>query len=394
MVSPPPLNDLKLHYQRIKDEVDAAIAEAMAGGWYILGERVQHFEEEFARYVGASYGIGVASGTEALRVALLALGTTPGDEVITVANAGVPPVAAIDAAGAHPVFVDVDPATCNMDPALLERAITPRSRAVLVVHLYGHPADMGAILAIARRHGLKVLEDCAQAHGAMYRGQRVGSLGDAAAFSFYPTKNLGAFGDAGMVTTSDSAVADRARLLRNYGWRRQYYSEVRGSNSRLDEVQAAVLLAKLPHLEEWNERRRRLAALYTSLLDGLVETPVEQPWARAVYHLYVVRTKERDALQAHLRARGIGTGIHYPLPVHLQPAYRHLGVPRGALPVTESMALEALSLPMYPELEEEQVEMVAAAIREFFREAPWTVTSTRSCSAGRKDTGGTGDSGP
>ena len=311
----------------------------------------------------------MASGTDALHLALRAVGIGPGDEVITVANAGVPGVAAIELAGGRPVFVDVDPTTYTMNPALIEQAITSRTRAILPVHLYGHPADMDPILKIARRYGLMVVEDAAQAHGARYKGRRVGSIAHIGCFSFYPTKNLGGCGDGGAVVTNDPDLAERVRLLRQYGWEKQYYSTLRGVNSRLDELQAAILRVKLRHLERWNARRRRLAARYADLLDGSpVSLPAETPGVVHVYHLYVIRTPHRDALRERLRRMGIGTGVHYPLPAHLQTAYRDLGWQPGSLPVTEQLAGEVLSLPMFPELTEDEVERVAAAIRAFLVE--------------------------
>lgn len=332
----------------------------------------------------------MASGTEAIWLALLAVGVQPGDEVLTAANAGVPPVAAIELAGARPVFADVDPATHALDPERVAAAVTPRTRALLPVHLYGHPADLAALLEIARRHDLRLVEDASQAHGAEYRpsgpgGQRsgvgqsgqgwpagaswrrVGTFGDAAAFSLYPTKNLGALGDAGVVLTNDERVAERLRLLRQYGWRERYRSEIRGVNSRLDELQAAVLRVKLRHLEVLNAARRALAARYRAGLAGLdgLELPGEAPWARHVYHLYVVQTDRRDALRAYLRERGVGSGVHYPLPAHLQPAYRDLGYCPGSLPATERLAERVLSLPLYPGLDPAQVDLVADHVRAF-----------------------------
>jgi len=367
LATPPPLNDIRLHDRSLAGEVRAAIDAVIDDGQFILGARGAAFEHRFADFVGVRHGIGVASGTDALRLGLLALGVRAGDAVVTVANAGVPPVAAIEAAGAHPVFVDVDSVTQMLDPSELERAISPAVKAVVVVHLYGHPADMAPILDIARRHGVKVLEDCAHAHGARHHGRTVGSLGDAAAFSFYPTKNLGAVGDAGMVVSNDDAVAERARLLRNYGWQQDRCSEVAGYNSRLDELQAAVLLVKLQRLRAWNARRVELAARYAAWLSDVVEVPGTQPWAEHVYHLYVIRTARRDELRDSLTARGIGCGIHYAPPVHRLPAYRRLQPSSGPLPVTERLAETVLSLPMYPELKEEQVDLVGRAVCDFFR---------------------------
>lgn len=333
-------------------------------GWFVLGEQVEAFEREFAEYCGARYAVGVGSGTEALHLGLLALGVEPGDEVITVAFTAVPTATAIWLAGARPVFVDVDPGTYTMDPSQVEDRITPRTKVILPVHLYGHPADLDPLLDVARRHGLGVLEDAAQAHGARYRGRPIGSIGDATAFSFYPTKNLGACGDGGMVTTSDPKLAEKLRLLRNYGQRSRYVHEVQGANSRLDEVQAALLRVKLAKLEGWNAERRRRADEYRARLRGVV-VPREESWARHVWHLYVVRSEQRDALQEHLRARGVGTLIHYPTPVHLQPAFRWLGLPEGSLPNTERLAGEILSLPLYPELPLSDVAYVAEQVNAF-----------------------------
>jgi dTDP-4-amino-4,6-dideoxygalactose transaminase len=356
-----PIFDLKAQYASLKPELDDAALRVMGSGWFIQGQEHNAFEAEFAAYCEARHAIGVANGTDAIRIGLQALGVARGDEVITVANVGMPPVAAIKEAGATPVFVDVDPATRNIDPALIEAAITPRTRAVLAVHLFGHPVDVDAIRTVTERHGIKLMEDCAQAHGARYKGRRVGSLGDAAAFSFYPTKNLGAYGDGGCVTTNDADVADRARLLRGYGWRKQYLSESHGFNSRLDELQAAILRVKLRYLDAANEERRRRAAIYDEALSGVM-TPTTTEWATPVYHLYVVEADSRDALRVALDKSGIGTGVHYPLPSHLQPACADLGLGAGALPVTETLAGRIVSLPMYPELPIEQVERVAQTV--------------------------------
>jgi len=356
-----PFNDLKPQYAAIKDEVDAAIRGVLERGWYILGPEVEAFEAEFAAYCGARYAVGVGSGTEALHLALWACDLKPGDEVITVAHTAVPTINAISLTGARPVFVDVDPATRTMDPAAAAAAVTPRTRALLPVHLYGHPADMAPLQALAREHGLRLIEDAAQAHGAEYRGTRAGRLGDLAAFSFYPTKNLGAYGDGGMVVTDDAALAERVRLLRNYGQTDRYHHQIEGLNSRLDELQAAVLRVKLRHLDEWTAARRARAARYAARL-ARVAPPVEAPWARHVYHLYAVTVPRRAAVQEALAAEGIGTLVHYPIPAHLQPAYAHLGVPRGSLPVTERLADEVLSLPLYPELSLDQIDAAAAAL--------------------------------
>jgi len=343
-----------------EEEAEAA-RRPLLSGWLTQGPEVAAFEAEFAAYCEAKHAVGVANGTDAIRIGLQALGVQPGDEVITVANVGMPPVAAIREAGATPVFVDVDPVTRNIDPTKIEAAITPRTRAVLAIHLFGHPIDVDAIRAVTDPRGIKLMEDCAQAHGARYKGKRVGSLGDAAAFSFYPTKNLGAYGDGGCLTTNDDDVADRARLLRGYGWRQRYLSETHGFNSRLDELQAAILRVKLRHLDAANEERRRRAAVYDERLQG-VATPATAAWAEPVYHLYVVETDNRDELRAALNAAGVGTDIHYPLPSHLQPACANLGQGKGSLPVTETLAARVLSLPIYPELPMPHVERVAEIV--------------------------------
>lgn len=352
----------KAQYLAHRQEIDDAVRRVLESGWYILGDEVRAFEEEFAAYLGVGYSIGVGSGTEALHLALVACGIGHGDEVITVSHTAVATVAAIELAGAKPVFVDIDPVTYTMDPDLLENGITSKTKAVIPVHIYGHPAPMGDILTIAREYGICVIEDCAQAHGATYRGKRVGSFGDMACFSFYPTKNLGAFGDGGAVVTSDHELAEKARLLREYGWAERYVSHIPGWNTRLDEVQAAILRVKLKHLDFGNSRRIKLAKLYS---DGLFETditlPMVQKGAAHVYHLHVIRVKERDSLQTYLRSKDIGVSVHYPVPVHLQPAYEKNAV---SLPNSEIAAHEVLSLPMYPELTESQVQFVIDSIKE------------------------------
>ncbi len=360
-----PLTDLRAQYLSVKAEVDAAVARVLDSGWYILGEEVAAFEREFAAYCGAADCVGVGSGTEALHLALLACGVGPGDEVITVSHTAVATVAAITLTGARPVLVEVDAETYTMDPVALEAAITPRTRAVIPVHLYGHPADLDPILEVARRAGVRVIEDCAQAHGATYRGRPVGTWGDLGCFSFYPTKNLGALGDGGAVVGCDLALIERVRLLREYGWAAQarYVSQVKGLNSRLDELQAAVLRVKLRHLDSWNEARRALAARYQAWLPPSVVRPIERPGCRHVYHLYVVRVPDRDRVRARLQEMGIGTGIHYPVPIHRQPAYQDLAPPSGGLAHTERLAGEILSLPMSPTLTEDQLAEVAEAVR-------------------------------
>lgn len=365
-----PIFATKPQYLAIKAEIDAAIAEVLEINFFILGRFLEAFEQEFASWLGVEHAVGVGNGFDAIHLALRACGIGPGDEVLTVAHTAVATAVAISAVGARPVFVDIDPETYCMDPAAAATAITPRTRAIVPVHLYGHPAEMGRLLDLARRHNLVVIEDAAQAHGARYQGRPCGTLGHAGAFSFYPTKNLGAYGDGGAVVTRDPDVARMIRLLRNYGWAegKRYYSAVKGVNSRLDELQAAILRVKLRYLETWNARRRAIAARYAEALADLPDLmlPREQPWAYHVYHLYVVRTPRRDALQQHLQAHGVGTQVHYPVPVHLQEAYQDLGYRPGALPETERAAREILSLPLYPELTDAQVDHVCASVRAFF----------------------------
>jgi dTDP-4-amino-4,6-dideoxygalactose transaminase len=360
-----PQVDLRVGYFALKDELDEAVARVLESGWYVLGSEVAAFEAEFAEYVGVGHGIGVANGTDALALALRGLGIGAGDAVATVSHTAVATVAAIEMAGATPVLVDIDPHRYTLDPASLARAIASWPvRAVIVVHLYGQAADMDAIVAIARGHGAAVIEDCAQAHGATCGGRRLGALGDVAAFSLYPTKNLGALGDGGIVATDDSALASRIAALRQYGWRERYVSDAAGVNSRLDELQAAMLRVKLRHLDSGNGRRRSIAARYDRELAG---SGLALPWRAAgcehVFHQYVVRSGERDALQRRLRDAGIATNVHYPVPIHLQPAYLgRLQVAPGGLPHTEEAAATVLSLPMFPQLADRQVDDVCAAI--------------------------------
>lgn len=361
-----PFTNLGLQYLSIQPEIDAAIARVLRSGQFILGQEVNQFEREFATYCGVAHAIGVGSGTSAIQLALLACGLEPGDEVITVSNTAVASVAAVELAGAQPVLVDIDPLRYTLDPARLAAALSPRSRAILVVHLFGCPADMEPILSFADRHHLFVIEDCAQAHGARYNGRMVGSLGHLAAYSFYPTKNLGAYGDGGAVLTGDPLLAARLRRLRQYGWNEQRISLDKGLNSRLDEMQAAILRVKLTHLDQWNDRRRELAAIYNSSLSGAgLVLPIEPSGTRHVYHQFVVRCHQRDELAAFLAENGIETRVHYPLPIHSQPAYRSLDIDPGALCLTESAANEILSLPIRPDLSEEDISAVCRAIRFF-----------------------------
>jgi dTDP-4-amino-4,6-dideoxygalactose transaminase len=363
-----PFLDLKAQYASIKGEVDAAIHSVLDRCQFVLGEDVSAFESEFASFVGASYGIGVNSGTSALHLALLAAGIGPGDEVITVPFTFVATVAAIHYIGAKAVFVDIRPDTFTMDPAAIEAALTPRTKAIMPVHLYGQPADMEAISLIARKHGLVVIEDAAQAHGAEINGRRVGALGDVGCFSFYPGKNLGAVGEGGMVVTNDAGLARTVRMLRDWGGEKKYQHMLKGYNYRLETLQAAVLRVKLGRLEGWTEARRAAARRYNGLLEGTgIPTPREATGTRHVYHIYAIRSGNRDRLQAGLSAAGVQTGIHYPTPVHLLPAYADLGYASGQFPHAERAAAEVLSLPMYPELTADMQAEVAAALIEVSR---------------------------
>ncbi|MEO8973478.1 MAG: DegT/DnrJ/EryC1/StrS family aminotransferase [Ktedonobacteraceae bacterium] len=360
-----PLVDLQAQYQTIKSEVLAAVEDVFEQMQLFLGPQTQAFEQAFAAYCRCQHGVGLSNGTDALALALRACGIGPGDEVITVSNTFIATVEAIVQVGATPVFVDIDAETYTMDWRQLESVLTERSRAIIPVHLYGHPVAMQPVLDIARAHGLRVIEDASQAHGATYQGQRVGSFGDIGCFSLYCSKNLGAYGEAGICVTSDSTLAESMRLLRDHGSRQRYQHEVMGVNARIDEVQAAILNVKLPYLERWNAARRKHARNYNELLDGYVEqVPVERPWAGHVYYAYVVQVQEREHFRESLAQEGIATGIHYPTPVHLQPACAGYGYSQGSLPVTEAVTERIVSLPMYPELTVEQVEMVAGAVKK------------------------------
>jgi dTDP-4-amino-4,6-dideoxygalactose transaminase/acetyltransferase-like isoleucine patch superfamily enzyme len=360
-----PLVDLKAQYRALAEEIDSAIQAVLERGDFILGGAVQDFEEEFADYCAVEHAIGVANGTDALHLGLRACGIGAGDEVITAANSFIASAAAISFAGATPVFADIDPRTYTLDPAAVERAITSRTRAILPVHLYGQPADMDAIMAIARRHGLRVIEDACQAHGALYRGRRVGTIGDLGAFSFYPGKNLGAAGDGGAAVTGDPDLARQMRMLRNYGQSAKYHHDFLAFNSRLDTVQAAVLRVKLRYLDGWNQQRRQAAALYTELLaDCGFPTPYVAPEVQSVFHLYVTRLDGRDEIVRQLNQRGVGAGIHYPIPIPQQQAYAFLGYRPGDFPVTEAVCREVLSLPLYPEITPAQIRTVCSALAE------------------------------
>lgn len=361
-----PFVDLAAQHASIATEINAAVTAVMQKTNFILGEEVTLFEREFATFCDTEYAIGVDSGTSALELILRAFNIGPGDEVITAANTFIASALAISHCGATPVLVDIDPETYNINPALIEQAITPHTKAIIPVHLYGQPADMDVIMGIAQRHGLWVIEDACQAHGATYKGKLAGSLGHAAAFSFYPAKNLGAYGDGGIVVTSDAQIADSVQMLRNYGQRKKYHHSLKGYNRRLDTLQAAVLRTKLPYLAEWNRLRRQHASLYNELLaEDFAIRPSEAAYAESVYHLYVVRVENRDKMQAYLSNLGISTVIHYPIPIHLQPAYADLGYQRGDFPITEQYADQILSLPMYPELSPEMVKYVAEAINNY-----------------------------
>jgi dTDP-4-amino-4,6-dideoxygalactose transaminase len=362
-----PFVDLKAQYQTIAAEVDESMHRVISSADFILGKELELFEQEFAAYCEAKYAVGVDSGISALELALRAYGIGEGDEVITVSHTFIATASSISFTGARPVFVDIEPRTYNMDASQIEAAITPCTKAILPVHLYGQPASMDAILAIARKHHLIVIEDACQSHGALYNGKRVGPLGDAGCFSFYPAKNLGAYGDGGMMVTNNTEIAEKVRMLRNYGQREKYHHVFLAYNRRLDTLQAAVLRVKLRHLDDWNAARQRTAQLYNELLKDIdgVTTPYAVDDRTHVYHLYVIQHPRRDALVTYLHEQGVFAGLHYLIPVHLQPCYEHLNVPRCSLPVTESIMPHILSLPMYPEITPEQAWHVCDQIRRF-----------------------------
>ena len=373
-----PFLDLKIQYKQIENEITPMITRAMADGAFIGGEQVSCFETEFARFCNGSFCVGVNSGTDALRFALMAIGVGPGDEVITVANTFIATTEAISQVGAKPVFVDIYPNTCNMDPNKLEdylknrlkpnaSSLKARPKAVIPVHLYGQPVDMDPILDIAQKNGITVIEDACQAHGASYKNRKAGSVGAVGCFSFYPGKNLGAFGEGGAIITHNEAIAQKIRMIRDHGQRKKYFHDLEGYNGRLDAIQAGVLRIKLKRLEDWNKLRRQNAAYYNELLSEIpsVTLLTEAEFAESVYHLYVILVDDRDGLQKFLDSKGIATGLHYPLPLHLQKAYEHLGYKKGAFPVTEHIADRLLSLPMFPELKPEQIEYVVQSIKEF-----------------------------
>ena len=361
-----PCANPKEQYQSYRDDINSAIQRVLDSGWYILGEEVIQFEKEFAQFNAVSNAMGVGSGTEALHIALRALDIGQGDEVITTAHTAVATASAIALAGAKPIFVDIEPGFFTIDPDLIEDAITPKTKAIIPVHIYGQPCDMDAIMRIAQKHDLKVIEDCAQAHGAEYNGKRVGSIGDVGCFSFYPTKNLGAIGDGGALVTNDDQLAGKIKLLREYGWKERYISSKEGWNSRLDELQAAILHVKLKHLDEDNSRRNKHAKIYFDLLNIL---PLELPKTRLkcshVFHLFVLETKQRDELKDYLQKNGVNTTIQYPVPVHQQKYFQNL-CDEQSLPVTEKAAKNILSLPMYPELKEKEIHKVPNILKEYF----------------------------
>ncbi len=360
-----PFVDLKAQYLSIKEEINSSVLKVLESSQFILGSEVASFEEEFAQYCNADYGIALNTGTSALHLALLAAGIGPGDEVITTPFTFIATVAAIDYTGAKAVFVDIDPVSYTMDVTKIEQAITERTKAILPVHLYGQPADMDPILEIAKRNGLIVIEDAAQAHRAEYKGRRVGSIGDIGCFSFYPGKNLGAYGEGGMAVTNNPEYTNTMRMLRDWGQEKRYHHVLKGYNYRMDGIQGAILRVKLRYLDRWTEARRAHAALYDELLlDSGVKTPVEMPYSYHVYHVYAVRSPQRVALQQSLQKQEIQTGIHYPIPVHLQHAYGDLGYRPGDFPCAESVANEVLSLPMYAELTQEHLKIISKAVCE------------------------------
>ena len=360
-----PFNDLSRQYKSIQKQLSSSLNNVLKSGWFILGKNVEIFEEDFADYVGKKYGIGVATGTDALFLSLLACGIKRDDEVITVSNTAIPTIAAISATGAIPILVDINP-FFTIDTNKIEEKITSRTKAIIPVHLYGQSCQMGPILDIARKHNLFVIEDCAQAHGSEYKRKKL-PFGDTGCFSFYPTKNLGAYGDGGMIVTNNAGLAQKLKLLRNYGETKRFTHIIKGYNSRLDEIQAAILRIKLKYLEKWNQKRKKIAQLYDQLLTGIVFTPQEDKDSKHVYHLYVIKTERRNELQEFLYSKNIGTNIHYPIPVHLQKGYSDLGYKKGEFPKSEKNAKEILSLPIFPELGESEILYICNNIRKFFK---------------------------
>lgn len=368
-----PFGNMKAHYEEYKGAIDEAVARVLASGHYILGPELEKFEKDFAEFLGAKYVVGCASGTEAIYLALAAADVGPGDEVLVVAHTAVPTISAISMTGATPVFVDIKASTYVMRESELEAKITPKTKVIVPVHIYGHMAEMELIMKVAARHNLKVLEDCAQSTGATYRGAQSGTIGDWGAFSFYPSKNLGAFGDGGAVSTNSETEYNKLIMLRNYGQSKRYHHDMVGINSRLDEVQCAILGAQLPNVHTNNERRRAIAERYTAGLKNLVVTPVELPGFKHVYHLYVIQTPYREELQQYLLDRGIQCLIHYPIPAHLQKAYAFLGNKPGSLPTTEHIVKRILSLPMFPQMTNEQVDLVIEGITDFYKDSRYVV---------------------
>lgn len=361
-----PLVDLTAQYHSIKKEMDAAVLSTLESGHFILGPQVTKFEESVAAYLGVKHAIGLASGTDALVIALRALNIGDGDEVIIPAYTFFATAGSVMSVGAQPVVVDIDPQSYQMDANRIEAAVTPKTKAIIPVHLYGHPSDMNPILEIARKHDLKIIEDNAQGYGAEYLGRKTGAMGDVGCLSFFPTKNLGAYGDGGMAVTNDDALAGQMRMLRAHGWKEKYYSEMVGYNSRLDALQAAILQAKFPHVDAWNEKRRELSKRYNEHLAPLgITTPVEREWAKHVYHLYIIRHEKRNALQAFLKEKGIASEVYYPIPPHLADPCRKFGYKEGDFPHAEKAARETLALPLYPELTLAQQDEVIAAVKEF-----------------------------
>ncbi len=362
-----PFLDLKAQYKQIEQDVLPMMSKAMANGAFVGGPQVSDFETEFAEFCDSKYCVGLNSGTDALRFALMATGVGSGNEVITVPNTFIATTEAISQVGATPVFVDIYPDTCNMDVSRIEGKITEKTKAIIPVHLYGQPADIEPILEIAQKHGIHVIEDACQAHGALYKGRKAGSMGAVGCFSFYPGKNLGAYGEGGAIVTQNENIANKIQMIRDHGQEKKYFHQMEGYNGRLDAIQAGVLRIKLKRLDNWNQSRRENAAHYNEVLSEIagVTIPVEADFARSVYHLYVILVDKREKLQDFLNSKDIATGLHYPLPLHLQQAYAHLGYKEGDFPVTEEVAGRLLSLPMFPELTREQIEYVASSIREF-----------------------------
>jgi len=382
-----PFADFKKHYKQYQTEIDQAVSRVLNSGYFILGPELEKFEQEFAELIGQGFVIGCASGTEAIYLALAVCPVGPGDEVIVVAHTAVPTISAISMTGATPVFVDIDPQTYLMDAAQVENLITPKTRAIIPVHLYGQMVDMQPLLKLAAKHRLFIIEDVAQATGATYKGAIAGTLGDFGTFSFYPSKNIGAFGDGGAVFTKNKEHFDQLLMLRNYGQSKRYYHDIVGINSRLDEMQAAILSCRMPYLKEWNSRRREIASRYNENLADLsdvLQTPLTHADNEHVFHLYVIQVEERDQLQTYLLERDIQTLIHYPIPAHLQKAYAYLGYNRGNLPVSEHIADRILSLPIYPELTDQQVDLVVDAIYSFLKDRNTRLSKPAAAGTGLK----------